>query len=141
VFGAVLLPLALPAVRAGPDGIELGGNGINELFVGGNKSGFKIAASGTLGAHAGTGEIGAAAISKRIINYHGFEMDAGADDPLQALKQSGVAVEIALENRAGLLGVQEAKFDASISQVREDFEKGHHLAALGNVEVLQIGSG
>jgi len=141
MFGAVLFPLAFFAVSAGPDGIEPGGNGGNEFLIGSNKTGFKVPASRTLGAHAGASEIGTATISKLTVDNHGLEVDARADDPFQAAQQSGITVEITLENRAGLLGVQKTNFDALLGQVREYIEKRDHAATLGNVEVLQIGSG
>ncbi len=117
-------------------------NNLSHYFgVVGEDGGLEVAGGGAFCAHAGTGEIGGADTSEAGVDDDGLEVDAGAEDALEAVNEVGVFVEVAAEEGAGLFGVEEADFDVAAGEAGEDFEDGDELAVLVDVEVLEVGGG
>jgi hypothetical protein len=126
-------------VGSSPDVVELVHDFADYCFVVGYYAGLEISLVFALGAHAGTGEIGAAGIGEGAVDDHGFEMDSRAQDALHAAYQIGIPVEISSKGRARLFGVEQPDFYILLSDIREDFEKRDHFPAFIDVKVLQVG--
>jgi hypothetical protein len=128
-------------VDSSPDVIELLHDLADYFLVVGYDTGLEVSSVLALGAHAGACEIGAAGIGEAAVDYHGFEMDSGAQDSLHAAYQIRVLVEISSKGRARFSGVQQPYLHMFVDKIGQDLEKRDHSAAFVHVKIFQVRGG
>ena len=105
--------LATLAVLARPDRVEMVGCGIDQREVVGQNTRLEVAFA--IGLHTDTRarKICRANICHFAIENHHLEMDSWAESAFQPFEKSRMLVEIILEIRTWLLGVQQSHLHAS----------------------------
>ncbi len=99
---------------AAPYGVELFESGVDEFWRVGEYAGFEVAAVGAFHAYARSGEVGGANVGCPEVENEDFEMDARTEHAFETCREYGIAPEVFLKYRAGLLGVNQANFGATL---------------------------
>ena len=133
-IGAILLPAAVLALEASPDGVEVVYGGIYEIRFVRQDASLEVTGADALHAEACAGEVGGTDISGLEVEDDDLEVDARAEDTLQTRKEDRVAVEVLAEVRPRLLGMDEAHFRAFLDEVGDDAKE----RAFFHVKVLDI---